>query len=207
MTCVGAVVYNSEMYYIVALGNPGKEYELTRHNVGFLALDYLVEALGLPKPTKNSIYNGRLSTGMIGQTPVSLLYPDTFMNHSGLAVKKLLSKAEASNLLLLYDDVSLPFGQIKLSFSRGAGGHNGVGSVIDALGTKDFIRLRIGIAPKSFWTGKTKILTGAELPRFVLSKFSKSELTQLNEDVLVRVQQAICLTLKEGYVQAMNKYN
>lgn len=201
------MVYNIQMYYVVALGNPGKEYELTRHNVGFLALDYLVAALALPEPIKNNTYNGRFSRGKIGGSEVSLLYPETFMNHSGAAVKKLVEKDEAGALMVIYDDVSLPFGEMKISFGRGDGGHNGLRSVIDSLGTKDFIRLRIGIAPKSFWTGKTKILTGEELPRFVLSKFSKSELSQLREDVLVKVEQAISLTLKEGYVKAMNKFN
>lgn len=195
------------MYYIVGLGNPGSEYESTRHNVGFLALDYLVGSLKLPLPTKNNAYAGRYAVAVIGQTEVSLLYPDTFMNHSGTAVKKLVHKNEAAQLILLYDDISLPLGEVKTSFGRGSGGHNGLSSVIDNLGTKDFIRVRIGIAPKTFWTGKTKVFTGDLLPRFVLGNFSKGEVKLLQEEVFEKVEKIINTIVKEGYVVAMNKYN
>ena len=176
------------MYYIVALGNPGKEYEQTRHNVGFKALDFIVESFDLPKPNKTSQFKGRFSEGVIGGEKVSILYPETFMNHSGEAVIKLVPREDVSKLIILYDDIALPFGDVKISFDRGDGGHNGIKSIIKSLNSREFIRVRIGIAPTSFWTGKVKALTGDGLSRFVLSKFSFSEQSSLNKEVLVKVK-------------------
>lgn len=195
------------MHYIVGLGNPGEEYVLTRHNVGFLALDECVEGFNLPKPMLRSWCKGLVSEGVIGQSEVTLLYPDTFMNRSGEAVVKLVPKAEAPSLIVLYDDVALPLGEIKVSFGRGDGGHNGIKSLIGALGTKDFVRVRIGIAPKAFLSGKTKVISSADLPKFVLQKFSKSEEKLLRNDVLPKVAKAIATIVEAGYVKAMNDYN
>ncbi len=195
------------MHYIVGLGNPGEEYVLTRHNVGFLALDECVEGFGLPKPMLRSWCKGLVSEGVIGQSEVTLLYPDTFMNRSGEAVVKLVPKAEVPSLIVLYDDVALPLGEIKVSFGRGDGGHNGIKSLIGALGTKDFVRVRIGIAPKAFLSGKTKVISSADLPKFVLQKFSKSEEKLLRNDILPKVAKAIATIVEAGYVKAMNDYN
>ncbi len=195
------------MHYIVGLGNPGEEYVLTRHNVGFLALDECVEGFNLPKPMQRSWCKGLVSEGVIGQSEVTLLYPDTFMNRSGEAVAKLVPKAEVPSLIVLYDDVALPLGEIKVSFGRGDGGHNGIKSLIGALGTKDFVRVRIGIAPKAFLSGKTKVISSADLPKFVLQKFSKSEEKLLRNDVLPKVAKAIATIVEAGYVKAMNDYN
>lgn len=195
------------MHYIVGLGNPGEEYVLTRHNVGFLALDECVEGFNLPKPMLRSWCKGLVSEGVIGQSEVTLLYPDTFMNRSGEAVVKLVPKAEVPSLIVLYDDVALPLGEIKVSFGRGDGGHNGIKSLIGALGTKDFVRVRIGIAPKAFLSGKTKVISSADLPKFVLQKFSKSEEKLLRNDVLPKVAKAIATIVEAGYVKAMNDYN
>lgn len=200
-------VQYASMYYIVGLGNPGKEYEHTRHNVGFLALDFIVDSLQLPLPTKASHLEGRYAVGKIADTDVALLYPDTFMNHSGNAVKKLVSRDEIQSLIVLYDDVALPFGTIKVAFDRGDGGHNGLKSIIDVLGSKEFIRVRIGVGPTSFWTGALKQLGGEALPRFVLGKFSSKERTKLSEEILVQVQKAVCEIVRDGYQKAMNTYN
>lgn len=195
------------MYYIVALGNPGLEYKDTRHNVGFLALDFIVNSLGLPKLNKSAEYSGRFSEGVIEREEVMLLCPETFMNHSGVAVKKMVPQDSISNLIVLYDDIALPFGEIKVSFDRGHGGHNGLKSIINALGSREFIRVRIGIAPTSFWTGKTKNFSGDELSRFVLSKFTKKEQEKLNKEVFPIAQKAVVEIVKEGHVKAMNVYN
>lgn len=195
------------MFYIVGLGNPGSEYEHTRHNVGFLALDFIVDALQLPIPTKAAHLEGRYAEGSIANQPVALLYPETFMNHSGSAVKKLVSKDELHNLIVLYDDVALPFGAIKVSFDRGDGGHNGIKSIIGTMGSKEFVRVRIGVAPTSFWTGKPKLLSGDALPRYVLGKFTGKERSRLTEEVFVLVQKAVCEIVRDGYQKAMNTYN
>ncbi len=194
------------MHYIVALGNPGQEYESTRHNVGFTALDFMVANLNLPKPVKSSQYAGKVSEGEILGEGVFLLYPETFMNHSGSAVKKMVPKDEISRLIVLYDDVALPLGEVKISFDRGDGGHNGIKSIISALGSKEFTRIRIGVAPTSFWTGKIKPLVGSDLSHFVLGKFTSREQVKLTE-VFTTVGDVVKVIVKDGYVKAMNVYN
>jgi PTH1 family peptidyl-tRNA hydrolase len=194
------------MNYIVALGNPGEEYVGTRHNVGFAALDFIIADLGLPAATKSAAYAGRVSVGSVSGEEVSMLFPETFMNHSGSAVKKLVSVKEAEKLIVLYDDVALPLGELRISFGRGDGGHNGIKSIIASLGTKDFVRVRIGVGPTTYWTGKIKTLSGEALPKFVLGKFTKREQVKLAE-VLVVVCDAVVVSVREGYVKAMNTYN
>ena len=194
------------MNYIVGLGNFGSEYEMTRHNVGFMTLDYLVSNFNLPKPVRTPQYLGSLTKGVLYGEEIMLLYPETFMNHSGSAVKKLVPSRESSRLIVLYDDVALPFGELKISFDRGDGGHNGIKSIISALGTKEFVRVRIGVGPTSFWTGKIRALKGKEMSDFVLGKFNSRERVKL-EEVFVAACGVVEMIVREGYVKAMNKYN
>ncbi len=195
------------MFYIVGLGNPGTEYEYTRHNVGFLALDFIVSSLQLPEPTKTGHLQGRYAEAKLKGEAVSLLYPETFMNHSGESVKKLVSGNEVANLIVLYDDVVLPFGTLRVSFDRGDGGHNGVKSIISSLGSKKFIRVRIGVGPTSFWTGKPKALNGKDLAKFVLAKFSSKERKHLEHEFLEEIKDAVSQIVTEGYEKAMNTFN
>lgn len=192
------------MFYIVGLGNPGAEYKFTRHNVGWMALDYLT-SLGLASPVPSSKYAGRISEGVLAGEEVILLYPDTFMNKSGSAVKKLVPKGGESQLVVVYDDVDIPVGEIKVSFGRGDGGHNGIKSIINSLGTKDFVRVRIGIAPKSFF-GKTKRPKGDRLPKHVLGNFKKREQKDLEEG-LEKAKVAIETIVKQGIEKAMTVCN
>ena len=195
------------MFYIVALGNPGEKYAYTRHNVGWLALDYFVEKLQLPAPVESKPFSGKVSRAVVGDNEVVLLYPSTFMNNSGGAVVKLVPKGEIDNLVVVHDDIDLPFGTVKIGKGRGAGGNQGVQSVIDAMGSKDFIRVRIGIAPKSFWTGRvTRPSGGGPLERFVLKPFTRSEQKQVAE-VCELASSVLSAIIKEGVEQAMNKYN
>ncbi len=195
------------MYYVVALGNPGEEYKKTRHNVGFAALDYIVSELRLPAPVKSLQYAGLFGEGRITDTDVAFLYPETFMNHSGSAVKKLVPRQEISNLIVLYDDVALPLGEVRISFDRGDGGHNGIKSIIETMQSKEFVRVRIGVAATSFWTGKVKLVSGAILAKFVLAKFTSKEQKQLEEDVFKRVLEAIKTIVSQGKEKAMNEFN
>ena len=195
------------MYYVVGLGNPGEAYTYTRHNVGFLALDELITTHHFPEPVFNSHSSGRISVGVVGKVEVSLLYPETFMNKSGSAVKKVVAKDAIDNLVVLYDDVALPLGEVKVSFGRGDGGHNGIKSIAESLGTKDFIRIRIGVAPTSFWTGRIKTVNGGDRAKFVLGKFGRSETDLLHKAVLPKVAEVLQAVLETGYVMAMNKYN
>ena len=196
------------MFYIVGLGNQGRKYEKTRHNVGFLALDYLVTRFNLPTPNKSSRYAGRISAGVIAGTDVTLLYPDTQMNHSGTAVKKLLAddKDGVSRLIVIYDDADLSLGSLKLSFARGAGGHKGLKSVIDSLGTKDFKRIRIGIAGRSFFSRDTRRPKGAAITRHVLGVLTAREETAL-KPVFKTVSEAVLTTLESGFEVATNQFN
>ncbi len=198
------------MYYIVGLGNPGEEYANTRHNIGWLALDAFIKTVQLPEVVSVRHASGRVSEGVVGGTSVTVLYPDTFMNHSGTAVRKLVDKGAASSLVVIYDDVDIPLGDIKVSFGRGSGGHNGVESIMKSLDTKDFIRVRIGVAKTGFWPwekGQVKRPAGGEaLSRHVLGKFSRRESDALTQG-LERTTAALRLILTDGYVKAMNQYN
>ncbi len=195
------------MFYIVGLGNPGSKYENTRHNIGWTVLDAIREHCGFSSLHESSKFSGRVSEGTIGQKNVTMLYPDTYMNNSGAAVVKFVPKKETERLIVVHDDIDLPFGEIKIGFGRGAGGNNGVKSIIAKLGTKDFIRVRVGVAPKSFWTGETKRPKGGgPLERFVLKPFGKKEQKQL-DDLQKHVVTALESVVHDGVEKAMNQYN
>lgn len=195
------------MFYIVGLGNPGEKYISTRHNVGWSILDYVREVTALPALVHEKHNSAEVTEGMIAGESVKLIYPDTFMNNSGAAVTKHVSKQEAGQLIVLHDDIDLPFGQIKIGKGKGDGGNNGVKSIVEKLGTKDFIRIRIGIAPTSFWTGEMKRPKGGgSLERFVLKPFGKKELGQL-QAVKERAYSALQEILQNGLESSMNKFN
>jgi len=166
------------MFYVVGLGNPGTKYTHTRHNVGWMVCDALVAAWALPTPQLQKKMFGRLGVGTIEGTAVSVLYPDTFMNNSGAAVRSLVPKDAVGRLILIYDDIAIPQGTFKISFGGGAGGHNGVQSVIDSLGNKDFTRVRIGIATTDE-QGKAIRPPGELLSDYVLEKLLPDEQEKL----------------------------
>ncbi len=183
------------MRVIFGLGNPGRSYHLTRHNVGFLLLDYIAGDYNIPfRPGKGDYYYCDLH---ISGERVMLVKPTTFMNNSGLAVNQFLNyyKVDLDDALVVYDDYHLPLGTLRFRRSGSAGGHNGVKSIIAHLGTQDFDRLRIGIGDQF-----------NDPVSFVLSKFSKKELTVL-EDILPEAYNGIKLWLTSGIDNAMNEYN
>ena len=194
------------MYYIVGLGNPGKEFEGTRHNIGFTVLESFADSVGLPSLHESGKYNGRTCVGSYAGEEVSLLLPSTFMNVSGSAIAKLVPKTEANKLIVIYDDIDLAYGEIKISFGRGAGGHNGIKSIIESLGTQDFVRLRIGIAQKSFFTGKLKRPKGEALADFVLASFTKKEQKEM-EAISKTVEEILKTFVSKGKEFTMNKFN
>ena len=207
---LGCIVecYTVSMLYIVGLGNPGEEYEKTRHNAGFLALDYLTLKFNLPQAVKNSQQSGLISEGVIAETPVTLLYPTTQMNNSGHAVKKLLTtnSATPAELLLIYDDIDIALGSFKLSFGRGAGGHNGLQSVIDVLGTKDFKRIRIGVAKQGSFFRRFIRPRGQAMAKYVLSPFSVREQKSL-EPVFATVSEVVLATIVHNWEKTMSQFN
>lgn len=187
---------DGELFLIVGLGNPGRRYERTRHNAGFMAVERLYDIL--PSGTARSRFQTELIETRDGDKRVILAKPQTFMNDSGHAVSQVARwyKVPRERLLLIFDELDLPFGTIRLRANGSAGGHNGVSSVIQQLHTQDFARLRIGISRPS---------TGATVP-YVLSHFSSEEQRALPE-IIDRSAAAAMLWLREGITVAMNEYN
>jgi len=185
------------MYLIVGLGNPGSEYVATRHNLGFMLIDKLAAAAGAN--VKREECQALVGNATIEGERVVLVKPQTFMNLSGEAVSCLTSKYEtgADPLIVISDDLALPFGTIRLRERGSAGGHNGLKSIIGALGTNEFTRLRIGIQPEH---------PLSDAKRFVLSEFSNVEKETLNE-VLDRAAEALRSVLRDGIRKAMSRFN
>lgn len=201
-------VYCADMsWVIVGLGNPGEEYQDTRHNAGRIALQSFAREHGSPEWKKHS-RSKSLTTGThMGKEMIALVLPDTFMNRSGAAVAAFVKGAKAAErLIVVYDDLDLPLGKIKISFDRGSGGHKGVESIAAALKTKRFARIRIGISPSTA-SGETKKPVGDdEVEKFVLGSFRSAEREELAR-VSVRVGQAIEDIITKGPEVAMNTHN
>ena len=186
------------MILIVGLGNPGPQYEWTRHNCGFFVIDELARRAGIEVRTREcQALTGR---ARIFDNQVLLVKPQTFMNLSGVAVAQLKEKYEverAADIFVISDDLALPMGRIRLRRDGGAGGHNGLKSVIAKLGTQDFPRLRIGIAPEH---------PVADTAAFVLAEFPRRERDALTESV-ARAADAAEVLCQEGIEKAMSKFN
>ncbi len=191
------------MHYIVGLGNPGEKYEMTRHNAGRIVLAAFLKAHDMPAPVASAKYVSLISEG----DDAFLMFPETFMNKSGSAVAKIVTSAKkAKNLVVVYDDMDLPLGSIKISFGRSSGGHNGVESIIKTLKTKDFVRIRVGICPATP-TGKLRKPKGEQkILDFLMGDFKTAELDVLKK-VSKKVAEAIDIIMDEGHVQAMNQFN
>jgi len=198
------------MHYIAGLGNPGEKYANTRHNVGWVVLDHICALVGLPSAIEDKKFSGRVTGGRIAGEMVTVLYPDTFMNNSGTAVRKLVPHDAIKHLVVLYDDIDLPLGEVRVSFGRGSGGHNGLTSIIEKLGSKDFVRVRIGIGKTGFWPwekGTTKRPAGGgALERYVLGNFTKKELDVIDK-ASVQILEVVATIVSKGHVSAMNVYN
>ena len=185
------------MFLIVGLGNPGEEYAHTRHNLGFMLLDKL--AADAAVSVRRSECRSLVGSGLIENERVKLAKPQTFMNLSGEAVSCLISKSEldAAKLIVISDDLALPFGSIRLRQRGSAGGHNGLKSIISSLGTNEFVRLRIGIQPDH---------AISDAKNFVLHEFTRTEKESLPE-ILGRAAEAMRSVLRDGVAGAMSSYN
>ena len=182
------------MKLVVGLGNPGKEYENTRHNTGRIMLEMVEKRL--EKEGKGSLAK-----------KIKFLAPDTFMNLSGKAVAPFIkTKKDLENLIVIYDDVDLPIGKIKISFNRSSGGHNGLGSIIKAVKSQEFLRIRIGISPATP-SGKIRKPQGEKVMlNFLLGEFKKSELETLKKLGKI-TSEAVETIFSEGKDKAMSLYN
>lgn len=185
------------MYIIIGLGNPGKKYENTRHNAGFDAIDKLAYENGI-KIDKLK-HKALIGEGRIGSEKVVLVKPQTYMNLSGESVISVSQfyKVEPENIIVLYDDIDLDVGKLRIRKKGSAGSHNGMKSIIKCLGTQDFPRVRIGVSkPPEGW----------DLADFVLSRVSKEQQSDMNNgiDKAVKTVEEI---IKSNLEVAMNKYN
>jgi PTH1 family peptidyl-tRNA hydrolase len=192
-------------YVIVGLGNPGQEYEQTRHNVGRITLDFIQENHDFSSWQGDKYLKSYISSGQISNHEIILLKPETYMNRSGETLAT-LSKREKFDLIVIHDDIDLPLGKIRIVKNRGEGGHNGLISIVKFLKTTDFVRIRIGVCPVGF-SGKMKKPIGKEkVDKFILGKFSKREMKRI-EKIFPDVAQAISLIISEDIDRAMNRFN
>jgi len=186
---------------VVGLGNPGRKYEDTRHNVGWWALDHLADVWrfeGWRTDGESSVAEGR-----IAEERVRLLKPQTYMNLSGVALRPYLRRLEWSGLqqlLVLVDEVAIPLGTFRLRAAGSAGGHNGLKSIEATLGTREYARLRIGVAPLD------EQRQVGDLADFVLSPFEEDE-RRVVTDLLPRIADAVDCWAREGIQKAMNVHN
>lgn len=185
------------MFLIAGLGNPGTEYAATRHNIGFDMVTYLGDQYHIPlRSRENKAIVGK---GVIGGQKVMLAQPETFMNLSGESIRALLDyyKTDREKLVIIYDDISLPVGQVRVRPKGSAGGHNGIKNIIQHLGTEEFARIRIGVGAKP---------EGGDLVKHVLGRFSREE-DGMIRDVFALAEEALLAMLNEDVAAAMNRVN
>jgi peptidyl-tRNA hydrolase, PTH1 family len=173
------------MKIIFGLGNPGKQYEHTRHNAGLMAVDYLAAELKLPIFNFEKKFNAEMAAIVIGGKKVIFVKPRIFMNESGLVAAPVARffKAKPEDLMVIHDDKDILLGEIRCQTGRGSAGHNGVQSVIDHLGSKNFTRIRIGISSE-----KLKKTDAAD---FVLSKFGKQEIKIIEKNIFPKIGEEV----------------
>jgi PTH1 family peptidyl-tRNA hydrolase len=183
---------------IVGLGNPGIEYQFTPHNVGFLALDRIASERGVD--IRNRQCRALTARIQVGDEPVLLAKPETYMNLSGVSVRELVAEYEAkpeADLIVIQDELDFPLGTLRIHTRRSSAGHNGIESIIGALGTQDFLRIRIGVAPER------KVEDGQS---YLLSPFRKAELAVV-DGMLDTAAEAAMAILTDGAAAAMNRFN
>ena len=183
---------------IVGLGNPGIEYQFTPHNIGFLAVDRIASECGVE--IRNRHCRALTARIQVAGEPAVLAKPETYMNLSGVSVRELVAKYDAkpeSELVVIQDELDFPLGTLRIHTRRSSAGHNGIESIIDALGTQDFLRIRIGVAPDY------KVADGKG---YLLSPLPKAALAVVDE-MLNTAAEAVKVILTEGAAAAMNRFN
>lgn len=185
------------MKLLVGLGNPGLEYAATRHNIGFLVAQKFAQKMGLS--LKRQAHQAILGAGCAGGQEVMVLLPQTYMNRSGISVVSACKakSIDVEDLVVIHDEIDLPFGSVRIKVGGGHGGHNGLRSIADLLGSRDFTRLRVGVGRPP---GQM------DVAKYVLSPFSSTEKNQL-ESVLENSVMALEVLLQKGAQQAMNEFN
>ncbi len=191
------------MKLIVGLGNPGRAYLRNRHNIGFTCLRYFAKQVGIRFDKKVCL--ARTGSGEVGGSKVVLARPQTFMNLSGRSVCRLVKKFSINphDLIVIHDDLDLPLGRIRIRQDSSSGGHKGVSSIISELGSRNFIRIRVGIGRPMSDIPET---SEADVVNYVLNDFTTEEKKTISQ-VIPEVSEAIICLLSFGKVAAMNKYN
>ena len=193
------------MLIIAGLGNPGEQYEGTRHNTGRIVLDNILGKVSWGESFKaNALYY----QDKIGKKEVEYLKPQTFMNNSGVAISyaQTKHKVKPKDIIVIYDDIDLPLGSLKISFNRSSGGHNGLESVIKKVKSKEFVRIRIGVSPVTP-NGKIKKPKGEEaVLKFLLGKFKEDELKEIKK-ISKNVSEILVTLSSDGKDKAMSLYN
>lgn len=194
-------------WVIVGLGNPGEKYEMTRHNAGRMAVQQFVRSKKIGEWKEDAKSRSLVARGMIERSLVVFVLPETFMNKSGSALTKFVKSMKAAeNLVVVYDELDLPLGNMKISYDRGSGGHKGIESIMRAVKTKRFWRIRIGVSPSTA-SGEIKKPHGEKaVNNFILDIFRPHELAQL-KTVFKRVEHALESIIVDGPMRAMNQFN
>lgn len=184
-------------FLVVGLGNPGKKYESTRHNIGFMVIENLGENTGINVSKKG--FRGLFGHGLFQDKKIFLFKPETFMNNSGKAVKEIKNfyKTPTENMIVVHDELDLELGDLKIKFGGGTAGHKGLDSIVEQIGEDNFIRIRVGIG-KPYLKGETT--------NYVLSPFSKDE-TDIVKKSIEEATDVILETISHGVASAMNKFN
>jgi len=192
------VAWDGGVKLIIGLGNPGIEYQFTPHNMGFLVVDRIASERGVE--IRNRQCRALTARIQVGDEPVLLAKPETYMNLSGLSVRELVAEYEArpeTDLIVIQDELDFPLGTLRIHTRRSSAGHNGIESIIGALGTQDFLRIRIGVAPER------KVEDGQS---YLLTPFRKADLAVVDGMIDTAVE-AVKMILTEGPAAAMNRFN
>ncbi len=195
------------MMLIVGLGNPNKEHEANRHNAGRIVLQYIAKSNGFVEWKSDMKTKSLRAKGEVEGEKFDFMLPETFMNNSGNAVAGVIDdKKKLKNLVVVYDDIDLPIGSLKISFNRSSGGHNGLESVIKRVKSREFLRIRVGVSPHTP-TGKIKKPKGEQaVLKFLLGNFKEDELKEIKK-LSKKITEIITCLSSDGKDKAMSLYN
>jgi len=211
------------MFYIIGLGNPGEEYAKTRHNVGRIVLGDFIKKENIGELNKDKKLQSLVSSGKekIGRENFQIIFPETYMNKSGLSLKPLVNKIIkkkkiiikekkkdvlwAENLIVIHDDLDIGLGNFKISFGKSAGGHKGVDSIVKNLKTLNFIRIRIGVSPANA-KGKVKRPDSSKIMDFIIKEFRPQEFDEVKK-VSKKTTLVLSSMMKDGLAKTMSLYN
>ena len=193
---------NEDMFLVVGLGNPGREYGATRHNVGFMVVDELAARFGVA--VEREKWQAHSAQIVLWERQICFLKPDTFMNLSGRAVARYVDfyKVRPAQIVVVHDDLDMAPGRVKLVVGGGTGGHNGIRSLVEWLGTKDFLRLKVGIGRP----GKLSLCSGMPIEKYVLAPFAPDEKILL-EQRMDLIEKGLEYLVCDGTAKAMNLLN